>query len=60
MIPALEFKWLESGVDFNKPLVLFISLIAEAAKQLLYDDTIHDSLRMTVFSKSWKTNGIWS
>ena len=45
IIPALEFKFLKSGVDLEKPLILVMAPTASAAKNLVYGDTIHGSLR---------------
>ena len=44
VIPALEFKFLKSGVDLEKPLVLVMAPTANAAKNLMYGDTIHGAL----------------
>ena len=45
VIPALEFKFLKSGVDLEKPLVVVMAPTASAAKNLTYGDTIHGSLK---------------
>ena len=49
IIPALEFKYLKSGIDLEKPMVLVLSPTATAAKHLKHGDTIHGGLKLNGF-----------